>query len=128
MTNAMPVLIKKTYAEDPLFAETKVIYSVYDDSFEKTLNKKFITKISNEGIAESELKRLKDPTYVNVTKNAIDFSDAVIKSSEIIHADIEKHIKSLDIPVLDFQPQETYIDAFSAFYDEVLLNESVMAE
>jgi len=128
MTSAMPVLIKKTYAEDPLFAETKVVYSVYDDAFDKPLNKKFMTKVSNEGIAEAELKRLKDPTYVNVTKHAIDFSDAVIKSSENIHNEVDKHIKTLDIPVLEFQPLETYIDAYSAFYDEVLLNETVLAE
>ena len=128
MTNAMPVLIKKTYAEDPLFAETKVIYSVYDDAFEKPLNKKFITKVSNEGISEGELKRLKDPTYVNITKHAIDFSDAVIKSSESVHAEVDKHLKTLDIPVLDYQPLETYIDAYSNFYDEVLINESVMAD
>jgi starch synthase len=124
----MPVLIKKTYAEDPLFAETKVIYSVYDDAFEKPLNKKFITKVSNEGISEGELKRLKDPTYVNITKHAIDFSDAVIKSSESVHAEVDKHLKTLDIPVLDYQPLETYIDAYSSFYDEVLINESVMAD
>lgn len=124
----MPVLIKKTYAEDPLFNETKVIYSVYDDGFDKALNKKFITKISNEGISEADLKRLKDPTYANITKHAIDYSDAVIKSSENIHADVDKHIKGLDIPVLEYQPLETYIDAYSAFYDEVLENESVLAE
>lgn len=128
MSNAMPVLIKKVYAEDPLFAETKVIYSVYDDVFDKTLNKKYITKVAAEGVTEAELKRLKDPTYINVTKHAIDFSDAVIKSSENIDAEISKHLKGLDIPVLEYHPLETYIDAFSAFYDEVLVNETILAE
>ncbi len=128
MTHAMPILIKKNYAEDPLFAETKVIYSIYDDEFDKPLNKKYISKVAGEGIPEAELVRLKDPNYVNITKHAIDFSDAVIKSSEKIHADINKHINSLNIPVLGYHPQETYIDAFSAFYDEVLATESVMAE
>ncbi|MCC6252493.1 MAG: glycogen/starch synthase [Bacteroidia bacterium] len=128
MTCAMPVLIKKIYNEDPLFSDTRVVYSVYDDEFTKPLCKQYINKVVCEGISEAEVKKLKDPTFANLTKHAIDFSDAVIKSSEKINPEVEKYLKTLNIPVLDYQLPENYIDAFSNFYDEILVNEPVMAE
>ena len=62
------------------------------------------------------------------SKHAIDFSDAVIKSSENIHPEIEKYIKGSNIPVLEYHDNDTYIDAYAAFYDEVLVNETVLAD
>jgi starch synthase len=58
-------------------------------------------------------------------KAAIDFSDAVIIGSPNIHPDIMKYIRETEKPSLDFQPMDKYIDAYSDFYDEVLVNEPI---
>jgi starch synthase len=62
---------------------------------------------------------LNDPNFVNVSKLGIDYSDAVIKGTEHINSDVESYIKSSDKLFLDFQPKETYIDAYNEFYDKV---------
>jgi starch synthase len=127
-TSPMPIYIKKAFKDDPLFADTKVIYSVYDDGFEKPLDAKYSKKMLLEGVSDSDVKKLKDPSFVNISKTAMDYSDAVIKGSEKVHPDLEKYFKSLSKPTLGFKTVEEYVEAYSNFYDEVLEEESVLSE
>lgn len=124
----MPIYIKKAFKDDPLFADTKIIYSVYDDGFEKPLDAKYNKKILLDGVNDADVKKLKDPSFVNISKTAMDYSDAVIKGSEKVHPDLEKYFKSLNKPTLGFKTVEEYVDAYSNFYDEVLEESNVLAE
>ncbi|MFN6037376.1 MAG: glycogen/starch synthase [Bacteroidota bacterium] len=126
-TALMPLYIKKAFADNPLFAETKVIYSVYNDDFPGSLNKNFSNKIPTEGINKSDVKQVADPTFVNLSKLAIDYSDAVIFSSPETNPDIQKYVKKTNKRCLAYQSPEEYIDAYSEFYDRVLENSEIMA-
>ncbi len=120
MTGLVALYLKKSFKEDPLFADTKIIYSVYDDEFPGTLNKDFAKKVLFEGIEKSDVNHLKDPTFVNLSKLAVDLCDGVIKGSEKINPEIEKYIKKSGKLSLDFIHGDEYIDAYSDFYDAVL--------
>jgi starch synthase len=125
MTSLVPIYIKRAFKDNPLFTDKKVIYSIYDDDFEETLNKDFANKIKLEGITNKDLKHYKTPTYVNIIKAAIDFSDAIIIGSPKINSELLQYVKESEKPYLEFQPTDQYIDAYSDFYDEILVNESV---
>jgi len=127
MTGLMPLYLKKSFNEDPLFAETKVVYSLYDEEFPKQLHKDFSKKVLFDGIEKSDVEAIKSPTFVNLNKLAIDYSDAVIKASPKISSEIEKYLKKSEKPVLEYKTIEEYIEAFDDFYDEVLEMESVYA-
>ncbi len=120
MTGLTALYLKKSFKDNPLFADTKIIYSVYDDEFAKPLHKDFAKKVLHDGVEKSDVKHLQDPTYVNVNKMAIDMSDGIIKASAKINPDVEKYIKKSGKPFLNFQNPDEYIDAYSAFYDEIL--------
>jgi starch synthase len=128
MTSLVPLYIKKAYKVNPLFSDTKVIYSIYEDDFEETLNKDFANKIKLEGITPKDLKHYKSPTYVSMMKSAIDFSDAVIIGSPKINEEVLRYLKESDKPYLEYQPMEQYIDAYSNFYDDVLVSETVSVD
>lgn len=128
MTSLMPLYLKKVYADNPLFANTKVVYSVYDDEFPATLDKNFAKKAIFDGLEKSDVENLKTPSFANITKAAIDLADGVIKASPKINTDIEKYIKKSGKPSLDFKSPEDYMDAYNEFYDEVLEDASVLAE
>lgn len=125
---SMPILIKKVFKEDPLFADTKVIYSVFEEEFQPALNKKFAQKIQMPGITDADLKKVKDPTFSNLTKFAIDHSDGVIKGSNKINSDVEKYLKTINKPVLDFHDPENYVAGFNAFYDTILEEAPALVE
>ncbi|MFP4620084.1 MAG: glycogen/starch synthase [Bacteroidales bacterium] len=120
-TSLVPLYLKHSYNEEPIFANSKVVYSVYNDEFDKPLRKEFKDKLKIEGINNKAIKKIKDnPDYVNLTKMTIDNSDAVIKGSQQINEKIEKYIQSLDMPILDYQPEDKYIDAYSELYDKLV--------
>lgn len=120
MTGLMALYLKKSFKDNPLFADTKIVYSVYDDEFPGALHKDFAKKVSFEGIEKSDVELLKNPTFVNVNKAIIDWADAVVKGSPKINSDIEKYIKKSGKPYLDYKNMDEYVDAYSEFYDAVL--------
>jgi starch synthase len=120
-TSLMPLYIKKYYAEDPLFADAKIVVSVYDDEFPKSLNKKMIDKLTFDGFAKKDLKHISDEAnYVNLVKQSIEFADGIIQGSEKINPEIEKFIKKSAKPFLGYKNETEYMDACNDFYDMVL--------
>ncbi len=118
---AVPMYIKKAFREDPLFHESKVIYSIYDDDYTGNLNKNFKKKVIVEGVSPNDVKVVEEPSFVNLMKLAINFSDGVIIASEKINKDILSYLKKSNKPVLDYNGDEkTYVGEYAAFYDTLL--------
>jgi len=116
-TGMIPLFVKKTYKDNPLFANSKIIYSVYNDQFNSPLNSNMAKKIAEDGIDINEISVINDPNFVNLGKLAIDYSDATIKGSECINADLEDYMKTSGKPFLDYQPKESYINSYFDFYN-----------
>ena len=76
---------------------------------------------SNKTITENDVKILKDPTFNNLSKLAIETADATIIGSETINSELNSFIKDSGKPYLDYYNEESYIDAYSEFYDKILL-------
>ncbi len=120
MTSLIPIYIKKAFKDNPLFSDTKIIYSVYDDEFTETLPVDFSKKIKLDGITNKDLDHYNNPTFSNLIKAAIDHSDAVIWGVETINQEVEQYLKSYKKPVLEFQSMETYVQNYNEFYEKIL--------
>ncbi|MGC9470957.1 MAG: glycogen/starch synthase [Bacteroidales bacterium] len=120
-TSLIPLYVRKSYRDDPIFSDSRVIYSVYDRSFRQPLDPFFTRKLSYEGIEPGDLKHVeKKADFTGLNKLAIEMSDAVIQGSETIDPVLLSFIKKSGKKFLDFQPEEKYIDVYSDFYDELL--------
>ena len=127
MTSLMPYYLKKVYNDDPVFSNTRIVYSVYDEGFSETMDKKLPLKLeADEDFADS-LKVLETPNFDNLNKFAIDLADGVIAGSAKLSAESEKAVKATEKMTLDYQSLETYADAYSDFYDELLETELIMS-
>ena len=120
MTGLIALYLKKSFKDNPLFMDTKIIYSVYDDEFEGPLHKDFAKKLMHQGIEKSDLKYYDNPTFANITKQVIDLADGIIKGSAKLNPEVEKHIKKCGKPVLEYTASDDYVDAISEFYDAVM--------
>ncbi len=118
----VPILIKKAYYDDPLFAKSKVIYSVYNDDFDGSLRANIRNKILIEGITKKDIEILKTPDFLNLSKLAVNFADGIIYGSSNINKEIDEHIKKSGKLVLQYQDQEHYVESFNNFYDQILDN------
>lgn len=119
-SSLVPFFIKTAFKNNPLFSDTKVVVSLYDDDFKEGLDKNFPKKLKNEEVTDKHLKQYKTLDYVGLMKGAIDFSDAIIIGSENVNPLLLDYAKKSEKPMLDLQPMETYIDAYSNFYDELV--------
>jgi starch synthase len=119
-TGMVPLFVKKTYKDNPLFANTRIVYSVYNDRFENPLNAEMARKIAEDGINLNDISVINEPTFENYTKLALNYSDAAIKGSEVINPVIEQHIIASGMQYLDYQPKESYIDSYFDFYNKIL--------
>jgi starch synthase len=122
-TSLVPLYIKKTFKDNPLFSDAKVIYSVYNDAFSKDLDKNFSNKLIYDGITKKDVESLASPSYENLSKLALNYSDGVIMGSQEINGNLQKIIETSGKPVLNFKNSDEYIDAYSDFYDQILTAE-----
>ena len=122
MTAIMPIFIKRGFKDNPLFNESKVVFTINDDDFKGSLKSGFDKKVKLPGITVKDLKYYKEPTYVNLIKAAIDYSDGIILGSEKINTEVAEYLKSSGKPMLEYQGPENYAAAYNAFYDTILSN------
>lgn len=127
-TGLMPFYLKEVLKDNPMFSDSKVIYSLYDDAFPGTLNPGMPQKMKTKGVDATKLEQYADPTYLNISKLAIDYSDGVIMGSEKINPDLEKYARTQGKPLLEYHDRDSYIDAYNDFYDEVMVTETVLEQ
>ena len=120
ITSLIPLYIKKSYQDEPLFNNSKVIFSAYDQVLNDTFRKDFPAKMKFDGVEEEDLKMIENPTFEKLTNIAFNYSDGIIKGSQELPSFIDNQINDLNIPVLDYQDPEQYIDIYSDFYDKIL--------
>ena len=102
LASLLPLYLREFYKTEPLFTESKIVTSVYNQSFEGTLNKEMVNKVKFDELEEDVIGPLSTPNYVNLMKIAIDNSDAVIRGSEVLPDELNNYLSSSDKPVLDY--------------------------
>ncbi len=114
---AFPFLMKKVYCHEALFVnESKIVYTIYNDTFTGNIDPDFKNKLIKNDIKPEELERIENPTWENLTKFAIDYSDGIILGSNDISPEIIKYIEDSKKPVLTYSESENNIEVCNNFY------------
>ncbi|WP_369048074.1 glycogen/starch synthase [Tenacibaculum sp. UWU-22] len=121
MASLLPLYLREFYNDEPLFAESKIVTSLYNDGFSNSLNNKLTDKVKYDNINEEKLKTLATPTHTNILKSAIENSDAVIIASEELSDEIKAFIEATETPILAFQTEEELTEAYLNFYENKVL-------
>jgi len=121
MASLLPLYIKEYYKDDPLFSDSKIVVSLYNNGFEGTLNTELINKVKFDGISETKIEPYSNPNYTNILINAIENSDAVIKASDAIPSELEEFLKAVNKPILEYFSVEQFEDPYTEFYKNKVL-------
>ena len=122
-TSLVPMYIKKLYSEDPLFENTKVIYSVFDKGYKGKLSDTIIDKLLFENLEANDLSGLKNLNVNTLNKFAISYSDAVVQASEKINKSVLSSIEDSGKPFLDFPGDEEYEKEYLNFYENFIASD-----
>jgi starch synthase len=120
MASMLPVYMKHFYKDEALFSETKIVTSVYGQSFDGNLDAEMINKIKFDQIPSEAISDLELPNYENLIKTSIAHSDAVIIASENLSPSLTKFIESSKKPFLPFAPKDKFAEAYTSFYKKML--------
>ncbi len=122
MASLLPLYLRNYYADEPLFADSKIVTSVYDKGYDGELDGGMKGKIAFDGMEEEKIAALAVPDYNNLLKVAVDYSDAIILASEEISDDLKNHIENLSKPVLPYVSLQEAEEAYTNFYKTEVLN------
>ena len=120
MASLLPIYMKHYYKDEALFSETKIVTSVYGQSFEGSLDSEMINKIKFDNIPHEAIQELELPNYENLIKASIKHSDGIIIASENVSPSLTKFIESSRKPFLSFASKEKFAEAYTNFYKSML--------
>ena len=80
-------------------------------------------KISFDQIPGDRIENLAPPTYNNLLKIAVDYSDAIILAAEDIPEELQEYVAGVGKPVLPFVPIQEFEEAYANFYQAEVLKE-----
>lgn len=126
MSHLIPLYVKKMFKDNPLFADSKIIFSFYNDEFPEDLNPKFLDNLKFDGINTADQKHFKTPTYISTIKAAADFSDALVVGSENLNPEVRTYLSQLSKPMLAYSTEENFVNLVNDFYDELMVSKSVL--
>ena len=121
MAAMLPIYLKHFYKNEALFSETKIVTSVYSQSFDGTLDMGMINKVRFDGIPDSAIADLESPDYESIMKATVLNSDAVIIASDAVSSSLTKFIESSGKPFLPFLPKDKFAEAYTNFYENEVL-------
>lgn len=121
LSGLLPVYMKHYYSNEKLFEDTKIVTSIYKQSFKGTLSNEIKEKLLFDKIPSNIVECLDNPNCENLMKAAISSSDAVVVGSDEISPTLTEFIQSSGKPFLPFMPKDSFADAYTDFLRQHLL-------
>jgi len=128
MTSLIPFYMKTAYKDEPLFQNSKVVYSLYNGSMGESFGDNFLEKATINNLEPEDLTNFSEDGKIALNKGAMLASDGVIRGTEAVSDADEKTLTSLEIPILDFQNEEEFLAAYLQFFNSLIAPEEVETE
>ncbi len=121
MTGLIPLYMKTIYANEPVFKNAKVVFSVFENQFGESLGKDFARKASLNTIDNKQVSALSDSSCTGLYKSGITHADAVVRCSPDIDPEVSSFMKKQKGKlVMEHKNEEGYVDAYIELYDSLL--------
>jgi starch synthase len=119
MGAVVPLYIKTAYHDEPSFANTKVVTSLFTNNLNSDFSDNFKQCVEFRDAKAGLLEKYNDPfNFEELSKLAIDYSDGVIVAQKNVKKDLIKYAKSNQVPLLAY-PGEDFADAYDKFYEKI---------
>lgn len=117
----VPFYIRKAYADEPSFANTKVVSSIYGEMPDASLVERFAESLEFRDANAKELEKANIDLKVkdSLGRLAIAFSDGVIEGEAGKADELLAYAESLSKPILKAPTDEDKADAYKAFIDQI---------
>lgn len=120
MAAVIPIYIKHAYADEPSFASTKVVTSLFSKSLQKDMGSNFKRCLEYRGVKSDMLGKYTDDfTFEELIKMAIDYSDGVVEAVPEVNADLLAYVESAGKPLLKYHSKGE-AQAYQIFFNTLI--------
>lgn len=121
MSAVVPVYIKKAYNDEPSFANTKVVSTIFSGNLSNDFGKQFKDCIAFKSVTEETMAKYADDfNLLELGKLAVDYSDAVTVVGEDIIPELLNYIDASGLPVMKHNADATLGEIYPDFIDSII--------
>ena len=122
MSAVIPLYVKTAYHDEPSFADTKVVTSLFAKSIDNGMGENFKKCLEFRDAKEELLKDYNNNfDFDELGQLAIDYSDGVIASDPKVNPALLDYANAKNVPLLGYQ--EDFADAYETFYEKLFPEE-----
>ena len=120
MCSVIPLYIKKAYQDEPSFANTKIVTSLFSEQLNDGLGERFKSSINFRDVKSELLDAYgKDFGFAELQKLAIDYSDGIIQVGNDVNLDFVKYAEEKGMPMIASPAEEDMGQVLDDFYNKV---------
>lgn len=118
ITGLIPLFVKRLYRNDPIFSDTKVIYSVYTDIISSSFDNRFWEIAAINNLEMDDIRVYGEADLIDINFGAMKYSDGIIIANNNESEKAEKIAREMNIPVLPYAQDEEHLAGIVSFYRE----------
>jgi starch synthase len=119
MTGLIPFYLKTVYKKEPVFAHSKIVYTVGQNTFKEKLGADFVKKaLIHASLKEKDLEIFKDANNTAMFRGGAHFADAITFGAEKIEKKlVEEFSKVRGKKTLLYNPEGDLTDYLQLYSD-----------
>ncbi len=121
MTSLIPLYLKTRYKKDPIFKDSKSVFTVYNNYFTHKFSGDLLGKVKMLDIEDSMLKHLESGDFEGFVRIGAEYADAVISGDNDYDESVQALITTLGktTKINSFKEHDNYLDAHFNLYTEL---------
>jgi len=121
MTSLIPMYLKTTYKNDPMFKDTKSVFAVYNSFFPHKFEGDLLEKARMMDIEDGMLSHLKSADYAGFVKTGIHFADVVVQAEEDLDVNLNQLFDAFEAKKINYiGPEDNFSDSYYNLYNELI--------
>lgn len=125
MTSLIPLYLKTTYKLDPVFKNSKSIFSVYNSGFSHKFEGNLLEKVKMMDIEDNMLTSLESADFEGFMKIGMNFADVVIKTNEQLSEVLDRLFTQVEDgknvqSIVSSNEDESYADTYYNLYNTLV--------
>ncbi|MBR2298633.1 MAG: glycogen/starch synthase [Bacteroidales bacterium] len=128
ISHFLPIYLKKAYSDDPIFSDSKVVLTLYNELLDQTFSPDIIEKVTMHGVKAKNLEILSTPNGINLAKLAIQYADGIIMGEENVNQELVDYVNEYKLPILPYEKFDHTdtgsIQRYNTFYDQFIKSSS----
>ncbi len=124
MASVLPLYLKKFHADDPLFADTKKVLSVYSGTQHK-MPESLSNTLKFDGIEGEDLERYNNADVNSMYQAGSHYVNGVVIADEDIEEKLQEYLRTNVTNLVEGITTDNHADLVKELYEQILVEETV---